>query len=192
MVLPIPGWLISLVTFPGVIFHEYTHLKMCEWRDVPVVDVCFFQIGNPAGYVRHGEPGSFTDTFAISAAPFLLNTLASSFFFVLTFSLALPLNSVSSESPVFLIGGLFTMVFLWLAVSLGMHAIPSSTDARNIWRRARTDWKDNKLALVGLPVAAVIYILDKLRFLWSDLIYAGLILLATVTLAKELIGVVPV
>ena len=43
--------LISLVTFPGVIVHEAAHLPFCRLRRMPVVEVCFFRVGNPAGYV---------------------------------------------------------------------------------------------------------------------------------------------
>ena len=38
----IPGWLIGLVTFPGVIVHEAAHLFFCKLRRVAVFDVCFF------------------------------------------------------------------------------------------------------------------------------------------------------
>ena len=47
----IPGFLIAIVTFPGVIVHEAAHLFFCRWFKLEVYDVCFFRVGNPSGYV---------------------------------------------------------------------------------------------------------------------------------------------
>ncbi|MFB6180767.1 MAG: hypothetical protein ABEJ93_02730 [Candidatus Nanohalobium sp.] len=166
----IPGWLISLLTFPGVIIHEYAHEKMCRWRNVPVVEVVYFQLGNPAGYVKHGEPENFTDTFAVSAAPFLINTILA----VLLFTVVASMNPYI-EGLGYAGLGIVDGFLLWLGFSTAMHSIPSSGDAKNIWRRAKSDWRDSILALVGFPLAAVIYTGDKLQFIWFDAIY-GLIL----------------
>ena len=51
----IPGWLIALVTFPGVIVHEAAHFLFCRLRRVAVFDVCYLRFGNPAGYVIHSK-----------------------------------------------------------------------------------------------------------------------------------------
>ena len=39
----IPGFIISLVTFPGVIVHELAHQIFCMLMKVPVYDVKYFQ-----------------------------------------------------------------------------------------------------------------------------------------------------
>ena len=53
----IPGWLISLVTFPGVVVHEAAHRFFCDVTDTPVYEVSYFRPrGKPAGYVIHGRP----------------------------------------------------------------------------------------------------------------------------------------
>jgi hypothetical protein len=73
--IPIPGQLIAVVTFPGVIVHEAAHLLFCRWLKLAVLDVCFFQVGNPAGYVIH-EPGKdFKSAFLVSMGPFFVNTV---------------------------------------------------------------------------------------------------------------------
>lgn len=52
----IPGFLISILTFPGVIVHEIAHQLFCRICGVAVLDVCYFKAGNPAGYVVHEIP----------------------------------------------------------------------------------------------------------------------------------------
>lgn len=52
----IPGFLISIVTFPGVIVHEMAHQIFCRLCGVAVFDVCYFRFGNPSGYVVHEIP----------------------------------------------------------------------------------------------------------------------------------------
>jgi hypothetical protein len=44
----IPGQLIALLTFPGVIVHELGHQLMCRFLRVAVLDVCYFRVGRPA------------------------------------------------------------------------------------------------------------------------------------------------
>jgi len=44
-------WLIALVTFPGIILHEWAHKFFCDRTGVPVYKTCYFRLGNPAGYV---------------------------------------------------------------------------------------------------------------------------------------------
>lgn len=170
MLLPIPGWLISLLTFPGVIIHEIAHLKMCQRQDIPVGEVVFFQIGNPAGYVQHAEPETYLDTLAVSGAPFLLNSFIALLLFTMSMGMTTLLQGATGLLMTLL--GLINLVILWLGFSTGMHAIPSSGDAKNLWRRSKKDWNSSLLALLGFPIAAFIYIGNLLRVIWFDLIYA--------------------
>ena len=71
----IPGWFISIVTFPGVIVHEAAHMLFCRLRRVAVLDVCFFRTGNPAGYVLHEPVADFNTQFLICVGPFIVNSL---------------------------------------------------------------------------------------------------------------------
>lgn len=170
MLLPIPGWLISLLTFPGVIVHETAHLKMCQWRNIPVGEVVFFRIGNPAGYVQHAEPENYADTLAVSAAPFILNSFVSVFFFTVSLIMTNVLSGVTGNLIIFL--AVINFLILWLGFSIGMHAIPSSGDAKNLWRRSKKEWNSSLLALLGFPIAAFIYTGNLLRVIWFDLIYS--------------------
>ena len=64
----IPGWIISILTFPGVIVHEAAHMLFCRMRGVAVLEACFFRFGNPAGYVVHDEINDFNSAFLVGWA----------------------------------------------------------------------------------------------------------------------------
>ncbi len=154
----IPGWLVSIATFPGVIVHEYGHEWFCRLFGVPVHEVVYFQFGTPAGYVRHGEPSSYQATFMVSVGPFVMNTAVAAAVFAAT--AVLP-------------QGVLRGVAMWLGLSIGMHAFPSKGDARQLWAASKRHWRDRPLALAGFPIVALIYLANLLSFLWFDLIYAA-------------------
>lgn len=169
--LPIPGFLVALLTFPGVIVHEWAHEQCCVRFGVPVYEVVYFQFGSPPGYVAHGEPRSFRASFAISGAPFLVNS-------ALAVLLAVPLPTLQSGASGATVDvGLPTVLLVWLALSVGMHAIPSSGDARSVWNRMWRDWRHSPTVLVAAPLVAVIYVANLLRFVWADVLY-GVVLAA--------------
>jgi hypothetical protein len=72
----VPGIVITILTFPGVIVHELAHQLFCRWFKVPVFEVVYFQPKNPAGYVLHEVPQHKWQTILISVGPFFINTLA--------------------------------------------------------------------------------------------------------------------
>jgi hypothetical protein len=151
-----------MVTFPGVIVHEAAHMLFCRLRRVPILDVCFFRFGNPAGYVIHQEPDNFVSTFLIATGPFFVNSLLCMFF---CFPAIVPLRVFGQEDPI-------SYFVMWLGVSIGMHAFPSTQDASTLWRQAREHAaRFHPLAIVSLPLVIVIYVANVLRFFWLDLIY---------------------
>jgi hypothetical protein len=159
----IPGIVISIATFPGVIVHELAHLLMCKWRGVAVFDVCFFQFKNPSGYVIHEEPKDFTSAFAISFGPFLINSL-------LCIAICAPAIAPYSF---FNVTDPLSMVLMWLGISIGAHAFPSNHDAKNVWQMAKVAAKSgNVLALISFPIVVVLFVANLLRFFWADFIYA--------------------
>ena len=158
----IPGEFISILTFPGIIVHEFAHMLFCRLRKVAVLDACYFRIGNPAGYVVHENTGNFTTTFLISMGPFLVNTLLC---LLICLPAYMPIKFFDLEHP-------FSYFLIWLGVSIGMHAIPSNQDAENVYEQAREKVKEwNVLALLSFPVVGLIYLFNILRVFWADLIY---------------------
>jgi len=70
----IPGFRISIVTFPGVIIHELAHVAFCKFTDTRVLKVCYFRVGNPAGYVIHEQPSAVWRHILIGIGLLFVNT----------------------------------------------------------------------------------------------------------------------
>lgn len=158
----IPGLIISAVTFPGVIVHEFAHMIFCKIRGVAVLDACYFQMDNPAGYVVHAKTSNFYSSFLIAIGPFLVNTILC---FMICFPAYVPIKYFNVDHPL-------SYFLMWLGVSIGMHAIPSTADADNMWQEAKTHVRSlNLLAIVTFPLVIVIYIFNVLRVIWADLAY---------------------
>ncbi len=158
----IPGFLIALVTFPGVIVHEAAHLFFCKLRRVAVFDVCYFRLGNPSGYVIHEEPQSFTSSFLIAVGPFIINSLLCVLF---CFPALVPVRTFGQGDPI-------CYFLIWLGISIGMHAFPSTQDAKVLWRQAKKAAGNfNPLALISFPLVILIYIANLLRIFWFDSLY---------------------
>jgi hypothetical protein len=158
----IPGILISLLTFPGVIVHEAAHMLFCKWRGVAVLDVCFFRFGNPVGYVAHEEIKDFTTSFLVSVGPFIVNSLLC---VLICLPAYVPVKVFGLTSPL-------TFALPWLGVSIGMHAFPSMHDGSCLWAAARQAAKQgNLLAILSFPVVILIYAANALSFFWLDYFY---------------------
>src|SRR5437870_10198406 len=106
----IPGWLLAIFTFPGVIVHEAAHRFFCDIARVPVHAVCYFRVGNLAGYVVHAKTASLRANFLISIGPLIVNT-----FLCAAIGFAPGLARILSPEHM---PGVF-MLLLWLAMSIG-------------------------------------------------------------------------
>lgn len=145
----IPGIVISVLTFPGVVIHEWSHKKFCDWFGVPVRSVRYFRLGNPAGYVIHAVPANFIQTFWISIGPLVINSLFAVVFGFLA-------SRTGRES-------LSWYLLLWLGFSAGMQAFPSDTDM-----------KSNHF-LLAWPFIVLVWLANKLKFFWFDFFFAVLL-----------------
>jgi hypothetical protein len=158
----IPGVLISVATFPGVIVHEAAHFLFCRLRRVPVFEVCFFRFGNPVGYVAHAEIANFNTAFLVTVGPFMINS-------VMCVLICLP---ALIPVRVFGVTNSISGVVLWLGVSIGMHAFPSTGDARALLHYARkAAGLRNPLALLSFPLVVLMYLANMLSVVWADYFY---------------------
>jgi len=158
----IPGIVISVLTFPGVIVHEAAHLLFCRMAGVAVFDVRFFRFGNPAGYVLHENTADFKKTFLITMAPFFVNSALCALFCSAAF---LPIWEFQMDDPL-------AYFFYWLGLSIGMHAFPSNQDLKSLWRLMPAEArKSNVLAIASYPLVALVYVLNLAKFIWADLAY---------------------
>lgn len=162
---------LTTVTFLGVVFHEFAHKKFCLKYRIPVKEVCYFQFGHPAGYVKHARPKYYRHMFMIGIAPFILNTmLAYGAFFTIAFTYqVVGLPSLTWPPTIHLVLYLF---LTWFGAALAMHAFPSDQDAHEVWRHTKDHWKRNPLVLLGVPVLALIKVVNRLQYIGADIIYA--------------------
>ncbi|PCJ22003.1 MAG: hypothetical protein COA96_14985 [SAR86 cluster bacterium] len=167
----IPGVIISILTFPGVIIHEWAHKKFCDWFDVPVHEIKYFSFGSPAGYVIHETTDDYNATFWISVGPFIINT-----FVALLFGL---IAGFLYDNPYIL------YFFGWLSISVGMHSFPSTHDVKNILEASKNRIKTegNPLHYLSYPLVLIVQIANLLKFFWIDLAWAVLILVVAFTLS---------
>lgn len=157
----IPGFLISVITFPGVIVHEAAHQLFCRLYRVAVLDVCYFRFGNPSGYVIHEPPRKASHNILIGIGPFFVNSIVGA------------LIATPAMIPVLTFGsGDFLDYFLaWIGLSIAMHAFPSTGDAKSIWAAVTGKGTPILTKLVGIPVVGLIYIGAIGSIFWLDLLY---------------------
>jgi hypothetical protein len=163
--IPIPGQLIAVLTFPGVIVHEAAHQLFCRFFRVAVLKVCYFRFGNPAGYVLHEPPALPYQQIWIGIGPFLVNTLVGA---LLAAPAAIPAIQFEAGDPL-------DYVLLWLGVSIAMHAFPSTGDASSIWQTMKTRKTSLLTKLIATPLVLLIYLGAIGSMVWLDLAYGMLV-----------------
>lgn len=158
--LPIPGFILAILTFPGVIVHELAHQLFCRWCKVPVFEVCYFRDANPAGYVLHEPAQKTSHSILISVGPFILNT-------TVAFLIGLP----AALQFKFDAAGPLDYLLLYLGVSIGMHAFPSTGDANSLWNSVMNDQTPLIARIVVAPIVGIIYLGAIGSFFWLDALY---------------------
>jgi hypothetical protein len=158
----IPGPVIALLTFPGIIIHEAAHQLFCKIGKLAIFDVCYFRFGNPAGYVIHEATDDFTKSFLVSMGPFFVNSVLCVTFCSAAF---VPIWQLEVTDPV-------AYFFYWLGLSIGMHAFPSTQDLKCMWKLMPAEArKFNPLAIISYPIAGFLLAANVLRVVWADLGY---------------------
>jgi Putative zincin peptidase len=115
--------------------HELAHQLFCRRFRIPVLNVCYFRFGNPAGFVIHEPATKSYQSVLISVGPFLVNTIIGAIF---SFPAAIPVIRFGA-------GDLLDYFLIWLGVSIAMHAIPSTGDAKSMMSEtegATTEWEN--------------------------------------------------
>ncbi len=162
--------LISLVTFPGTILHEWSHKFFCQRLGVSVQKVCYFRLGNPSGYVIHDPIKHLGKALVVATAPLLINTSVS----IVIFAIALTISPYSS----------FSLALCWLGISSAMHSFPSTHDLESLYLNAKRLGVRRPLALLSLPMLWLIRTLRPRDTIWPGLVYAMVVLIFTAFLVK--------
>jgi hypothetical protein len=172
----IPGSVLAIITFPGVIAHEVAHRFFCDLAGVPVYKVCYFQVDNNAsGFVVHGPAPTLGSSFLIAIGPLIVNSLLCA---VISFTPAIAQLLEPAHGP-----AVFG-VLAWLGLSIGMHAFPSAQDAQNFIDAVDASGRSGLLYAVAKAFQLLVRAANALRFVWFDLLYAfGIMLLAPTLIA---------
>jgi hypothetical protein len=160
----IPGFLIAILTFPGVIVHEIGHRLSADLLKVPVLEVCYFRVGNPAGYVVHGPVIGIRKNLLITVMPLITNTLLCS---LITFSAVFHLFILDAKENTFIY-----LILAWLGISIGMHAFPSNQDTENLLNAVKNEKKGGLTLFAARCFSWIFKVANFLRVIWFDAIYA--------------------
>lgn len=157
----IPGILIAILTFPGIIVHELAHQLFCRWCRVAVFKVVYFQTETPAGYVLHEIPKYKYQSILISMGPFFINTILG---FLIALPAAIQLHTFDDAS-------IIDYLFIYLGVSIAMHAFPSTGDAEVMWSAVSDEDTNILLKIITAPLVGLIYLGAFGSMIWLDVIY---------------------
>lgn len=170
----IPGFLISFVTMPGVVVHEFAHQWFCKIFNVSVFKVVYYQFGNPAGYVLHERPRNPLHQILIGLGPFFVNSVLGA---VIALPAVINIMKLNDSTNIFL------YLLLWLGVSIAMHSFPSTGDAQGIWEAIKDKKLSWPLKILFTPLVGLIYVGALGSVIWLDLIYG----IAVVSILPDLL-----
>ena len=174
----IPGQLIALATFPGVIVHEMAHQLFCRLTRTAILDVCYFRFGNPAGYVIHETPLRVSQHLLIGIGPFFVNSFLGA---LIALPGVIPVLQFEAGTPM-------DYAFVWLGLSIAMHAFPSTGDAKSMWKAIKTPGTSVAIRLVGMPLVGAIYLGALGSVVWLDLAYGVALAFSLPTVLISLFG----
>ncbi len=157
----IPGFLITWITFPGVVVHELAHELFCRLTGTTVREVCYFQFGIPSGYVIHDIPSASWKHLVIGFGPLIVNTLTG----LIIALLSLPMRDATGFVQI------IYLILMWFAISIAMHSFPSTGDAQSLWHGIWKQPSSVSTKLIGTPLIALIYLGALGSVFWLDLIY---------------------
>jgi len=163
-------YLLSYLTFPGVIAHEFAHAWACRQMEVRVIKVCYLRFGNPPGYVLHGRPATALQHIVIATAPLFVLT-----FVTLVISSGAGVYYVSQAADYHdpILGS-----SLWLGFSFALHAFPSGGDADALWDEVKSPDISLAAKFLLVPVVGAIRLAGFGRYFWFDVIFAAAVTVA--------------
>lgn len=166
----IPGFIVSVLTFPGVAVHELAHQICCRICRIPVYEVKYFQFQNPCGYVLHEPSSNPWKNLITGLGPFFFNTILGMLITLLVCDNVFGYGQAGGSLGILV--KLISCVLYWLGVSVLMHAFPSTGDARSMVQSILKNKEVNMFAkIVAAPFIGLIYLGAFGSMFWLDLIY---------------------
>lgn len=157
--------IVSLLTFPGIVVHEYAHALACRSLGIRVVKVCYLRLGNPLGYVLHEQPRYAVQHIVVAVAPFFVSTLAA-----LAASLLASLFVTTPWAAEYKDIVVFTGA--WLSFSMALHAFPSSGDGDALWKDVTSSDVSFFAKLLLVPVVGLIRLCQTGAAIWLHALFA--------------------
>jgi hypothetical protein len=157
----VPGFYIAIVTFPGVIVHEFAHKLFCQITGTKVIKVCYLRFGNPSGYVQHEPATNVWKYILIGVGPFVVNT-------TIGFGIGMIALMKCFHAGAL---GYVGMFLIWLGVSVAMHSFPSTGDAKYIWSAVWEKGAPISTRLVATPLVVIVLLGALGSVFWLDLLY---------------------
>jgi hypothetical protein len=155
------------MTFPGIVVHEFAHKLFCQWTKTRVIEVCYFRIGLPPGYVIHESPRNVWKHILIDIAPFFVNT-----FIGFTMGLLLTPIVAGNYAETNSVASFFMMLYSWLAWSITMYAFPSFEDAEGIQNAIWQKTSPISARILGSIIVILICIGALGSVFWLNVFYA--------------------
>jgi hypothetical protein len=152
----------EILTAPGVVVHELAHAFFCVIFGVRIRKMSLFRFDRVAGYVIHDEPHGFFSNLFICFGPLIINSGLAIWLF--------RLSSQNIDSNI-----LISIACFWLAIALGLHAIPSTGDAKSLFQCANHNIWRNPLVILFYPLALALYILNLLKRIYLSPIFVALL-----------------
>ena len=159
--------ILSYLTFPGVIGHEFAHAWACRRMGVRVIKVCYLRLGNPLGYVLHERPATALQHIVIATAPLFVATFLS--------------LVISCAAGVFFVSRAFgdshdvmPALSLWVCFSVALHAFPSGGDADALWSDVESPNVSLAAKLLLVPVVGLLRLAGFSRRFRLDVLFAVL------------------
>jgi hypothetical protein len=159
---------VSYLTFPGVVVHEFAHAWACRRMGIHVVRVCYLRIGNPLGYVLHERPEYAIQHIIVAVAPFFISTFIA--LVVSTMASMLYASQTLIEFHKY-----FIPSALWLSFSFALHAFPSSGDADALQDEVRRRYVSFFAKILLLPVLGLIRLAGVGAGVWLDMFFAAIV-----------------
>ena len=186
------GLLFNVVTFPGILLNGAVQDYYVRKYSVPVARLDAGALaamddeeleatladqdvrldGDESGdaVVDVYDVDDYGSAFAVTLMPFFVCSAVA--FAVFLLSVPLFEGEVS-----------FWWLPVWLGAAIGAHTFPNGVATDALWEQSRST--SSPLRIVGYPLVAVSKLVNLLRFLWIDLLYALALFLA----AQWLLGI---
>ncbi|MDE6570823.1 MAG: DUF3267 domain-containing protein [Alphaproteobacteria bacterium] len=160
----IPGQVISLISFMGIVVHEWAHKMACHLLGIRVISVKYFSLSG--GYVRHEKVTQPRASICIALAPLVVNTLVALFMGCILAAMTYWDMHV----------GWVHALIIYIGVTVGMHAFPSRQDMNN-FVELTAELRRRNLNILARIMGGFFSVLRALSFFWVDIWIAMLVMM---------------